>query len=309
MMPLFNPHTVLELLQLTPDECSWLRTEAQEGRAWSTVAHAPGAVFDLLMPIWQKGSSLWEGSNDSLRDEHLHPGLPFWEFLLLGWAQVRLRGTRSEMNRRDVAWAAAVKASIVGFFPDFPGSSDYAYKQARDRVFQLAETLGATAFPRDLKGTDVLVVNRQFTILAFGMLLDMLLDPDRDLMVGRITRAIGLLDKAKQFVKSEDVAQARKLLADMADVKALAPGAGIKMKGAVDWRAFRAACNEKLEERQLVGENINPAKVAQALQLEEEYTRKLMDGHLDETLEDAEIRMLAFMVGQVIKVPVGPYLC
>lgn len=309
MIGYFDPHTLLELVRLHPKEYDWLLTQALAGNAWTTVpGRTPTAILEVLRPLWIQGADLWAQSSQALRDEHLHPGVPLWENVFLGWAQVRLRDTRTAMNRRDLAWANLLKSFTVGFQPSFPGSADMPFKYGRDRLLQLAEVLGVQPLPHDLPGSEVSEAHKSFTRLAFGMLLDMLLDPDRDLMLGRIGRAAGLIDRALHHVKSEDLNQARKILLEIADVKALSPGSPAKEQGVMDWKSFRVACSKQFAARQAVGEKITPSTVAAKLGCDEGWLRELVDGHLDHELEEAELRIWAFLVGSQIGVPAGLFL-
>lgn len=309
MIAYFDPHTLLELVKLEPEEYAWLLREARKGNAWTTVlGRTPTAIQEVLKPLWTQGADLWEQSSQALRDEHLQPEVPLWENVFLGWAQVRLRGIRTVMNRRDSGWANLLKSFTVGFHPSFPGSVDYPFQHGRDRLLQLAEILEVQPLPHDLPGGEIPEAHKAFTRLGFGMLLDMLLDPDRDLLLGRIGRAAGLIDRALQHVKSEDLIQARKILGGIADVKGLSVGSAQKPKDVMDWRSFRVACSKRFAERQALGEMITPSTIAAKLECDEDWLRDLVDGRLDADLDDAELRIWAFLVGLQIGVPAGRFL-
>lgn len=307
MNTLFNPKTVLRLIRLTGEEVSQLQEDARQGHTWHALNTAENLGF--LPEVWTRGDQLWEGSSVDLRNDHLNPASPLWDMLLLAWAQTRLRFAMPECSRRVVAWSDLVKGFIVGRSVPYPGSADTAFQAAHARVLLIARLLGVRPIPESCTDTSF---NDEFTTIAFGTLAELLLDPDQDLFAVKLQRAIGFLDQASKSVKSEDLAQARKILVELYDTRSVTPGARPRLtkRPKVDWRGVRKALNEALERRRQAGEDCTPKTVAEEMGQLEDYIRDLVDGLLvedDDTLADHHLAMLMWL-GSHLGVPIYRYL-
>lgn len=299
-MKIFNPRSILDLVHLREDELAWLFQQADKGESWFPPL-ADSQVRGILGDVWCKGLTLWDSTETpSHRLKMVAPQVPIWEALALGWAQVRLRNSGVTLNRRITAWAYLIRGFTTGALPPFRGTADHDYRAALVQVQQLAQIFEVGQLPdeeeRDAKDR----ANHEFTVAAFGLLCGLLLDPDQDLTVSKARRAIAFLDRTRGAFKSEDVATARKILAEIADPKDILPGDDLPPV-MVNWKRVIKATNDRLEELRQHGQQARSVDISQQMGMDHNQLTEILMG-VPHDLPNLEVRLLLWKLGNILNI-------
>lgn len=305
-MKIFNPRSVLDLIHLRVDELAWLFDQADKGNSWFPPLADP-SVRGILANVWHDGAALWDSTETpSHRIEMLEPQVPIWEALALGWAQVRLRNSGVTLNRRITAWAYLLRGFTTGAMPPFRGAADHDYRAALAQVQQLVQIFEVEQLPDEGKRDPKDRTNHAFTVAAFGLLCGLLLDPDQDLTITKARRAIAFLDRTRGAFKSEDVATARKILAEIADPKDILPGEDLPPVK-VDWKRVISATNVRLDKLRQNGQKARAVDISEKMGMDHRQLTDILMG-LPHDLPNLEVRLLLWKLGNILDINLFAYV-